>query len=178
MVTSRGTGSQSARKKSAAKPLKADRVQPANGNGASSSNHDVLRRMYVSMQRCRMLTERAQHLSSGSTPTTDWEFSIGHEAILVGSTLELGVEDTFVASPNNLPAQIAKGARLEIVVLQAEPANQIPAVVANGHSTPKMVAADPFNLGTGVALAHRLEKRRNVVVALGTDDALRWRSLA
>ena len=71
MVTNRESRSRSAKKKVAAKPLKADRVPPANGNGASSSNHDVLRRMYVSMLRCRMLTERAQYLLSRSTPTTD-----------------------------------------------------------------------------------------------------------
>ena len=65
--------------------------------------------MYVSMLRCRMLTERAQYLLSGSAPTTDWDFAIGHEAIVVGGTLELGPEDTVVASLRNIPAQIARG---------------------------------------------------------------------
>ena len=165
------TTRETSKKKVAAKPLKADRVPPANGNGSSPSNHDVLRRMYVSMLRCRMLTERAQGLFGGSTPTTDWEFAIGHEAIVVGSTLEVGPEDMVVASPRNISAQIAKGASLEFVLSQAEPANRIPAVVANGHSAPSLVSDDPFNLGTGLALAHRLEKRRNVVVAFGADDA-------
>ncbi len=154
------------KKKVAAKPLKADRVPPANGDGASPSNHDALRRMYLSMLRCRMLTERAQDLLGGSTPTTDWEFSIGHEAIVVGSTLEVGPEDAVVASPRNIPAQIAKGASLECVASLAEPANRTSAVAVTGNAA----SADPFNLGTGLALAHRLEKKRNVVVALGADD--------
>ena len=61
----------------AAKPLKADRVQPANGNSASSSNHDVLRRMYVSMLRCRMLAERAQHLLGGRRPLRTTSLPLG-----------------------------------------------------------------------------------------------------
>ncbi len=171
MVTNRESRSRSAKKKVAAKPLKADRVQPTNGNGASSSNHDVLRRMYVSMLRCRMLTERAQYLLGGSTPTTEREFTSGHEAIVVGTTLEVGPEDTVVASPRNIPAQIAKGASLECVVSQAGPVNQTPAVVATGNSSTNVASPDPFNLGTGLALAHKLEKKRNVVVALGAADA-------
>jgi TPP-dependent pyruvate/acetoin dehydrogenase alpha subunit len=171
MVTNRESRSRSAKKKVAAKPLKADRVPPINGNGASSSNHDVLRRMYVSMLRCRMLTERAQYLLSGSTPTTNGEFASGHEAIVVGATLEAGPEDTVVASPRNIPAQIAKGASLECVVSQAELPSQTSAVVAAASSSANPASADPFNLGTGLALSHRLEKKRNVVVALGADDA-------
>jgi acetoin:2,6-dichlorophenolindophenol oxidoreductase subunit alpha len=170
MVANRERRSGSAKKKIAAKPLKADLVPPANGNGASPSNHDVLRRMYVSMLRCRMLTERAQDLLGGSTPTTDWEFAIGHEAIVVAGTLELGPEDAVVASPRNVPAQIARGVSLQYVVSQTELANQIPAVVANGLSLANLPSFDPFNLGTGLALAQRLEKKRNVVVALGADD--------
>jgi len=158
------------KKEVAAKPLKVDRVQLANGNGASPSNHDVLRRMYVSMLQCRMLTERAQRLLGGSTPTTDWDFAIGCEAIVVGTTLELGPEDTIVASPRNIPAQIAKGAPLEHVLSQAGRANGFQAVVATEHLPAGAASLDPFNLGTGLALAHRLAKRRNVVVALGAED--------
>ena len=35
---------------------------------------------------------------------------------------------------------------------------------------PGAVSFDPFNLGTGLALAHRLEKKRNVVIALSTEE--------
>src|SRR5271167_2159490 len=66
MVTKSESRSARPKKKVVARPLKADRVQPANGNGAPPSNHDVLRRMYVSMLRCRKLTERVQRLFADS----------------------------------------------------------------------------------------------------------------
>ncbi len=96
-------------------------------------------------------------------------FTVGHEAIVVGATLELNPEDTMVASPRNFAALIARGASLEFVLSQAASENEIQAVVANQHSRATF-SLDPFNLGTGVALAQKLEKKRNVVVALCAED--------
>jgi acetoin:2,6-dichlorophenolindophenol oxidoreductase subunit alpha len=158
------------KKKVATKTLKAERVQPANGNGASPSNHDVLRRMYVSMMRCRILTERVKALASDRQPTADYELAIGHEAIVVGATLELRPEDTIVASPRNFPAQVVKGSSLECLSALAAGRNGIQPVVATESSVAGDLIFDPFNLGTGLALTHRFEKRRNVVIALGFDD--------
>jgi TPP-dependent pyruvate/acetoin dehydrogenase alpha subunit len=168
MVTNGERRSRNAKKKVAAKSLKGDRaVRP---NGASSSDHDVLRRMYALMLKCRMLAERAQHLLGGSTPTTDTDFGIGHEAIVVGATLGLGPEDSMVASPRNLPAQIAKGAPLHYLLSQVALDSGIQSVVATQHLSAGAGAFDPFNLGTCLALAHKLEKRRNVVVALCAEE--------
>jgi len=163
MVTKSESRSRSPKKKVAAEPLKAARVQPANGNGASLSNNDVLRRMYVSMLKCRILAERVQGRMADRQPTAGSDFAVGHEAILVGATLELGPEDTIVASSSDFAAQVAKGALLEYLSAQATLENGI-------HSRASAASFDPFNLSTGLALAHRLEKRRNVVVALCAED--------
>ncbi len=133
--------------------------------------------MYVSMLRCRTLTERAVQQLVGSAPTTDWNFAVGREAIVVGAALDLGLADTVVFSSSNIPAQLARGASLEQVVSQSARKNGSEAVVATEPSAATAVSIDPFNLGTGLALAHKLEKKRNVVLALAAEDtstADRW----
>jgi TPP-dependent pyruvate/acetoin dehydrogenase alpha subunit len=164
------SGVEKRRKEVSAKPLNAAQVQPLHGNGASPSNHDVLRRLYSSMLKCRMATERAQRLPGGRQPA-DYDFDLGHEAVVIGATLELGPEDTIAASPRNFTAQIAKGTSLKDLLSPKARRNglQTPAV-ANGLAWASTASFDPFNLGTGLALAHRFEKRRNVVVALCAED--------
>lgn len=158
------------RKEDAAKPLSAAQVQPANGNGGSPSNHDVLRRLYSSMLKCRMMAERAQRLLGGRQPA-DYDFDLGHEAVAIGATLELGPEDTIVASPRNFSAQIATGTSLKYLLSPKARRNglQTPAV-AKGLAWASAASFDPFNLGTGLALTHRFEKKRSVVVALCAED--------
>jgi|SRR5271167_686685 len=148
----------------AAEPLEVHRPPPTNSNGATPSNQEVLRRLYVLMLKCRMLSERAERLTAGRDPAADHDFAIGHEAIVVGATLELGPQDTIAASPHNFAAQFVKGTRVEYLLSQ--PPHE------NGTQAGTAAPLDPFSLGTGLALAHRLEKKRNVVVALcGSGDA-------
>jgi pyruvate dehydrogenase E1 component alpha subunit len=140
-----------------AEPLQVHRAQPANGNGTAPSNQEVLRRLYSSMLKCRMLSARAQGAGTGCDPAVDYDLAIGHEAMVVGATLELGPGDTITASARNFAAQAAKGA-MEALLSQRSHENEAPSGT--------VARLDPFNLGTGLALAHRLEKKRNVVVAL------------
>ena len=154
-----------------AKSLSAEKAQPANGDAASPSNQDVLRTLYASMLKCRILAERVQCLPGGQRHPDDYAFDIGHEAIVVGATVELGPEDTLVASPRNFAAHVAKGVLLETLMSRGASENGARAVVVTDRSPAGAVSFDPFNLGTGLALAHRLEKKRNVVVALCTEES-------
>ena len=164
------SGTEKRRKEVAVRPLSAAQVQPAGGNGNSPSNHDVLRRLYSSMLKCRMAAERAQRLLGGRQPA-DYDFDLGREAVVIGATLELGPEDTIAASPRNFTVQVAKGASVKYLLSPKARRNglQTPAV-AKGFASASTASFDPFNLGTGLALAHRFEKRRSVVVALCADD--------
>ena len=159
MVTKSKSQPRKREQSAAAKTLRAEKVRTANGNGAPPSNQDVLRRLYASMLKCRMLAERAQRLSDGLTDDHEYAFDIGHEAIAVCATLELGQSDTLVASPRNFAAHIAKGFSLESLLSRPPSENGVQAS-----------SFDPFTLGTGLALAHRLEKKRNVVVALCSEE--------
>src|SRR5271157_3499001 len=171
IVTKSESRSGRPKKKVAARPLKADRAKPVNGNSASPSNHDVLRRLYASMLKCRMMAEQAQRLLGDRRAITDYEFAIGDEAVVVGVTLELGPEDTIAASPRNFAAQMAKGTSLKYLLSpEARTIGHQALAVAAVCSQGSTLSLDPFNLGTGLALAHRLEKKRSVVVALCGEE--------
>ncbi|MGO9515490.1 MAG: thiamine pyrophosphate-dependent enzyme [Candidatus Korobacteraceae bacterium] len=145
-------------KKAAAKPLQEHSPQATNGNETALSTQEVLRRLYFLMLKCRKLSERAQHLAASRDPAVDYDFVIGHEAIVVGATFELGQQDTIAASSRNFAAHVVKGARLEALLANGPQ--------ENGSQPGALTLLDPLNLGTGLALAHRLEKKRNAVVAL------------
>jgi len=156
-----------------AEPVKAA-VETANGNGAAPSDHDALRRLFVSALTLRMLAERGPAHGGASTTLAEHGFTVGDEAIVAGATVELTPEDTIVAGTGNSAARIAKEVLGGVFVSPAAGANGTGASVA----PESCLACDPFNLGTGLALAHRLEKKRNVVVVLCAPESAaadRWR---
>ncbi len=148
----------------------ADQAQPANGN--APSNHDVLRRLYASMLKCRMLVEQAQQLSARHSASAGYDLAVGREAVVIGATLELGREDTIAVPPGDFVAHFASGVSLKYALSRAARQGQIQvATPTTGHNPKATVHFDPFNLGTGLALAHRLEKKRTVVMALCAREA-------
>ena len=135
----------------------ASAVKSVSSNGSSSpSSRDTLRKLYTALLRCRMVQGQARRL-----PASGYEVALGQEAVVVGPTAELGAEDTITAAPANLGALVARG-----VALESLPANATADRRAHVNSiTPASLPDDPFNLGTGVALAHKLAKKNHVVVA-------------
>jgi TPP-dependent pyruvate/acetoin dehydrogenase alpha subunit len=139
---------------------------PANGNGSSPSNGDVLRKLYASLLRCRMLQEHAHTLSRADEPAR-FDLAIGHEAVVVGTTVDLRDSDAIAASGRNLAAQVVRQDSLGGVL------------ATNGHAPSADASAiraesgsvDFFHLGTGMALAHKLEHKGNVVIALCAEQS-------
>ena len=148
-------------------------IQPANGNGASQSNLDLLRRMYRALLRCRMLGERAR---DGNSP---FDLAAGHEAIVIGVSIDLRPEDTITASPRNFAAHVAMGTPLKYLLKKDGASNSddsTGSILSCQGALPGAPASagflsDPFNLATGLALSHRLERKTNVVVAFWEEDA-------
>lgn len=140
-------------------PLEAP-LKTVSSNGSSPSSQETLRRLYASLLRCRLLQEQAAKMSAGN-----YEIALGHEATIVGPTAELTIEDTIAATPANLAALVARGLSPENL-LAGEPAG------AARHSvTHASLPVDPFQVGTGIALAHKLAGRRNVVVAFCAQES-------
>jgi acetoin:2,6-dichlorophenolindophenol oxidoreductase subunit alpha len=157
MVTRVGsTSDKPSRKTSSAKPSLTAAVAPTtNSNGSSPSNGETLRKLYAELLRCRLVQERAQ-----VSHPTEYEIALGHEAVTAGTTAVLGAEDTIIASPRNLAALVARGLPLNTLLTGSDSPDGFLGFIARS-SLPE----DPFNLGTGIALAHKLQKKQNVVVA-------------
>jgi acetoin:2,6-dichlorophenolindophenol oxidoreductase subunit alpha len=159
----------------AKKPLPSTPTQPANDSGPPPSNLDMLRRMYAAMVKCRMVGERVRD----GNAMVAYDLTTGHEAVVVGASIDLEPEDTIAASHRNFAARIAMGTALKHLLKEATANNsdECRASVIScrralpGLNSSAVFLADPFNLATGVALTHKLEKRTNVVVAFWDEDA-------
>jgi pyruvate dehydrogenase E1 component alpha subunit len=160
------------KKQARAELLKAEDPRIATGNGISTSNRDLLRRLYASVLRFRMLGERTQYPVSGFGVAADHDLAIGDEAIIAGATLELEREDAMVSSSNVFATPIASWYSSPTAVHKNR--NQYGIVTVGVDN---MSSLHSFNLGTGFALAYRLGKTRNVVVAFSTQNTFsadRW----
>ena len=135
----------------------------AGSNGSSPSNGETLRNLYVSLLRCR-LTEQ---LSRPAGSSAKYDFVVGHEAVAVAAAAALTAGDTVAASSRDLPALVAAGVSSRALQGDAGICACDRASLLGFTS----LSDDPFNAGTGIALAHKLEKKRRVVVALGNQGA-------
>jgi pyruvate dehydrogenase E1 component alpha subunit len=168
-TTTKNSSNASSRNQSLSKPpVTIPAARPANGNGtsASASNGEVLRQLYLALLKCRLVQEYAQR----RLPAAGYDFALGHEAVVVGATFGLRPEDTITASSGNLAALLAGGAPLHYLLMQGDRSNScsygLGTVVASAT-----LPGDPFNLGTGIALAHKIERKGNVVIALCAEDS-------
>jgi len=125
-----------------------------------ASNAEALRKLYVSLLRCRMVQERVRQVSPDDTTGGRYDLAIGREAVVAGASADLGEGDTAAVSPRNLAAVIARGLPLSALCTSGNSWLSFAGVIAT---------EDPFNWGTGIALAHKLESKRHVVVALAVQ---------
>jgi TPP-dependent pyruvate/acetoin dehydrogenase alpha subunit len=169
-------------KNSSAKRTGTSASTPATGaaistNGSGPSNRETLRKLYASLLRCRLIEEQLQRTSN----PVRYEFVTGEEAVAIGAVADLNAGDTLAASPRDLAALLAGGAGVEeICDANAEKSllskRSLLGILsldgtATVSETPSFVSLvslseDPFILGTGIALAHKLARERHVVVAI------------
>lgn len=136
-------------------------------NGGVSSGQDALRKLYASLVRCRMVLEQAQKLHSRGSGF-EYALALGQEAVEVGTTFDLRRTDMIAAPASNLAAQLAKGISPAHLLWQPD-ASKTCQCGSRTAAWPGF-SGDAFNVGTGVALAHKLEHAQNVVVALCSDN--------
>ncbi len=150
-------------------------AQPVNGNGSAPSNLDMLRGMYAAMLKCRMMEERA----SDVVTTVAYDLTIGHEAVVIGASIELKPEDNIAASDRNFAAHIVMGTSLKYLLKEIDANNSDKSRASilscrrtlSGSISSAAFPSDPFNMATGVALSHKLERKTNVVIAFWDEDA-------
>jgi len=163
MPTKNGNGAQKRRRdRSASATSKPKTPPPAENSSASGSSSEALRKLYSSLLRCRLVQECVRDTSTAAE--AQYDIRIGREAVTVGATGDLADGDTIAAGPRNLAALIARGAPPTALLAHASETNHTASGFAPG------LPEDPFNLGTGVALAHKLEQKRRVVVAFCAQE--------
>ena len=68
--------------------------------------------MYSAMLKCRMMEEKARDWNT----EVIYNLTIGHEAIVVGATIDLRPEDTIAASHRNFAARVVMGTSLKYLL--------------------------------------------------------------
>jgi len=139
---------------------------------------EILKRLYYSMLKCRMADEQARRFVQEGKLTGTCNCESGPEALVAGATLELLPEDTVVPGRWYFPLGVVRGASLSLLYAQqlAHSRSPNPAALAAVATqplnmiSPALTMTAQLNVGTGVALAYRLQKRDNIVMAF-SDSA-------
>lgn len=142
---------------------------------------DVLRRLYVYMLKCRLVEERIRILYRQGRFAGNYFAAVGQEATEVGATLDLLPEDTVAPSHRNFVTNIMKGTPLPLMFAhlfgrKASPDQGRSAPAHCGYAplnviTPSSTIAAQLNIGTGIALAYKMQRKQNVVVALSGEGS-------
>jgi len=137
----------------------------ADSNGSSLSNSETLRNLYVALLRCRLMEEQ---VSRSPELAARYDFVAGGEALAVAAAAALVAGDTMAASPRHLAALVAAG------VPSAEVLRVDLDICACGRPALlgfTSLSDSSFDVGTGIALAYKLEKKQRVVATLGNREA-------
>jgi TPP-dependent pyruvate/acetoin dehydrogenase alpha subunit len=155
--------------------------QPQPGDGSSPLSPDLLKRLYYYMLKCRTVEERARLLFRQGKFAGNYYAAVGQEATEVGATIDLLPEDTVAPSHRNFVTNIMKGTPLkfmfaQLYARQTSPDQGRSSPAHCGYAplnviTPASTIAAQLNIGTGVALAYKMQKKRNLVVALSGDGS-------
>lgn len=142
---------------------------------------DVLRRLYSYMLKCRTVEERIRVLFRQGRFAGNYFAAVGQEATQVGVTMDLLPEDTIAPSHRNFITHIMKGTPLRQLLAQiygrkTSPDEGRSAPAHCGYAklniiTPASTIAAQLNIGTGVALAYKMRRKANVVVALSGEGS-------
>ncbi|MFB3814406.1 MAG: thiamine pyrophosphate-dependent dehydrogenase E1 component subunit alpha [Terriglobales bacterium] len=156
-------------------------AETESGNGAPPLSPDLLKRLYYYMVKCRTVEERARLLFRQGKFAGNYYAAVGQEATEVGATIDLLPEDTVAPSHRNFVTNIMKGTPLKYMYAQLYARKTSPdqgrsSPAHCGYAplniiTPASTIAAQLNIGTGVALAYKMQKKPNIVVALSGDGS-------
>ncbi|MCI0348724.1 MAG: thiamine pyrophosphate-dependent dehydrogenase E1 component subunit alpha [Acidobacteriales bacterium] len=158
-----------------------EKVTRAQGNGAPALNEEILKRLYSYMLKCRTVEERARILFKQGKFAGNYYAAVGQEATEVGCTIDLEEQDTIAPSHRDFISNIMKGTPLKLMFAQLYARNTSPdkgrsSPAHCGYAplniiTPASTIAAQLNIGTGVALAYKMQKKPNIVMALSGEGS-------
>ncbi len=141
----------------------------------------LLRRLYSYMLKCRTVEERIRLLFRQGRFAGNYFAAVGQEATEVGATIDLLPEDTIAPSHRNFVVHIMKGTPLRLMFAhiygrKTSPDQGRSAPAHCGYAplniiTPASTIAAQLNIGTGVALAYKMQRKSSIVVALSGEGS-------
>lgn len=165
----------------AVKNGKQEAAQTATANGASPISEEKLKQLYSTMLKCRMLEEKARMLFKQGKFAGNYYAAVGQEATEVGCAIDLKPEDTVAPSHRDFIANFIKGAPLNLMYSQlyarsASPDKGRSSPAHCGYAplnviTPASTIAAQLNIGTGVALAYKMQKKPFIAMAFSGDGS-------
>jgi len=165
----------------AVKNGKQEAAQTAATNGASPISEEKLKQLYSTMLKCRMLEEKARMLFKQGKFAGNYYAAVGQEATEVGCAIDLKPEDTVAPSHRDFIANFIKGTPLNLMYSQlyarsASPDKGRSSPAHCGYAplniiTPASTIAAQLNIGTGVALAYKMQKKPFIAMAFSGDGS-------
>ncbi len=157
-----------AHKKKSTKPAKTSaksKVVPQESNNAASPmNTERLRRLYATMLKCRMVSERCASVfgaGAGAAP--------GYEAVEVGASIHLREEDLVSPTSSLINGNITKGARVADLFAMLKTSGQSATENKENAGTLSALKLSPqeqIQASTMVALSHKLGRKAIVNMAI------------
>ena len=142
---------------------------------------ELLRRLYATMLKCRMVEERIRVLYRQGRFAGNYFAAVGQEATEVGATIDLLPEDTVAPSHRNFITNLMKGTPLNLMFAhiygrKTSPDQGRSAPAHCGYAplnviTPASTIAAQLSMGTGIALAYKMQRKPNLVVALSGEGS-------
>jgi len=155
---------------------------PANAKAAGKPTlkqiglpEETLLELYTNLLKTRLLDERFRKLFRQGRFAGTYFSAVGQEATTVGPTYGLRDDDIIAPSHREIGANVTKGVPLEMIAAQVYARGTSPdkgkshpchyGYRPKGVITPASTLAGQTIVGTGCAMAFRIQKKDNVVVA-------------
>src|SRR5436309_2095273 len=150
-------------------------------NGSAPPPEERLKRLYGYMLKCRTVEEKARTLFKQGRFAGNYYAAVGQEATEVGCTIDLRPEDTIAPAHRDFIANIMKGTPLKYMFAQIYARKTSPdqgrsSPAHCGYAplniiTPASTIAAQLNIGTGVALANKMKKNDDIVMAFSGEGS-------
>src|SRR3989440_11012378 len=150
-------------------------------NGNAPLPEAKLKQLYSYMLKCRTLEERARILFKQGKFAGNYYAAVGQEATEVGCSIDLEEQDCIAPSHRDFISHIMKGTPLKLMFAQLYARKTSPdqgrsSPAHCGYAplniiTPASTIAAQLNIGTGVALAYKMKKKDDVVLAFSGEGS-------
>src|SRR5437764_4699611 len=150
-------------------------------NGAAPLPEAKLKQIYTLMLKCRTMEEKIRILFKQGRFSGNYYAAVGQEATEVGCAIDLRPTDTIAPSHRDFISNLIKGTPLKSMISQIYARKTSP---DQGRSSPAHCGYAPLNIitpastiaaqldiGTGVALALKMKKKDDVVLAFSGEGS-------